>query len=74
MPRYFFDMIGIDVDDIGLECENLGEARNAAISYLGEYCATSPNMQAKVIGKLMFVTRIINPSSTSSSQQSTCVR
>lgn len=42
MARYFFDMIGIDVDDIGLECENIGEARNAAISYLGEYLRDFP--------------------------------
>lgn len=43
MARYFFDMIGIDVDDIGLECATPGEARNAAISYLGEYLRDFPD-------------------------------
>lgn len=42
MARYFFDMVGIDVDDIGTECATLGEARNAAISYLGEYLRDFP--------------------------------
>jgi hypothetical protein len=42
MARYFFDMAGVDVDDIGLECATLGDARNAAISYLGEYLRDFP--------------------------------
>lgn len=43
MARYFFDMVGIDVDDIGIECVTPGEARNAAISYLGEYLRDFPD-------------------------------
>lgn len=42
MARYFFDMVGIDVDDIGEECATPGEARNAASSYLGEYLRDFP--------------------------------
>lgn len=43
MARYFFDMVGVDVDDIGVECATPGEARNAAISYLGEYLRDFPD-------------------------------
>lgn len=43
MARYFFDMIGVDVDDIGVECATPGEARNAAIIYLGEYLCDFPD-------------------------------
>jgi hypothetical protein len=42
VARYFFDMVGVDVDDIGAECSSPGEARNAAISYLGEYLRDFP--------------------------------
>jgi hypothetical protein len=42
VAKYFFDMVGVDVDDIGTECATLGDARNAAISYLGEYLRDFP--------------------------------
>ncbi|WP_267895105.1 DUF6894 family protein [Sphingomonas sp. STIS6.2] len=43
MTRYFVDVVGVDVDDIGAECATPGEARNAAISYLGEYLRDFPD-------------------------------
>ena len=42
MSRYFFDLIGIDEDDVGSEFRSDGEARNAAITYLGEYLQDYP--------------------------------
>lgn len=42
MARYFFDMQGIDVDDVGFDFNSDGEARNAAIAYLGEYLRDDP--------------------------------
>ena len=43
MARYFFDMQGVDVDDTGYEFDTEGEARNAAIVYLGEYLRDEPS-------------------------------
>lgn len=42
MARYFFDMIGVDEDDIGSDFPSPGEARNAAIVYIGEYLRDDP--------------------------------
>lgn len=42
MKRYFFDMQGVDVDNVGFEFDSDDEARNAAIVYLGEYLRDEP--------------------------------
>jgi hypothetical protein len=42
VERYFFDMVGVDRDDMGFEYSTPGEARNSAISYLGEYLRDFP--------------------------------
>lgn len=42
MAIYFFDLVGIDSDDVGTECSTLGDARNAAVVYLGEYLKDFP--------------------------------
>lgn len=43
MSHYFFDLVGVDEDDIGAEFRSPSEARSAAIVYLGEYLRDDPN-------------------------------
>jgi protein subunit release factor A len=42
MALYFFDLVGIDEDDMGWEFKSESEARNAAVGYLGEYLKDYP--------------------------------
>ena len=43
MSHYYFDLVGVDEDNIGAEFRSPGDARNAAIVYLGEYLRDDPN-------------------------------
>lgn len=42
MARYFLDLVGVDIDEVGYEFCSALEARNAAIVHLGEYLKDCP--------------------------------
>lgn len=42
MPRYFFDLLGDQADDTGVFFEDVSEARNAAVKFLGAYLSEHP--------------------------------
>ena len=74
MSRFFFNLIGADPDDLGVELASAEEARSAAISFLGAHLADDPEYAqqghwrvevTEAAGRVLFsvVVAVVDPSS-----------